>query len=107
MTTVITDPHEIANVAGVEGIRFMAKTSADLPLSVVIMAPSCVPATAMETNGATLRAGDLAGLLGEATAHGLAEVMNFPGVVYGDEEVPGQDCRLWRAPHRRPCPGPA
>ena len=87
VTTVVTDPHEIANVAGVAGIRFMAETSADLPLSVVIMAPSCVPATAMETNGATLRAGDLAGLLGEATVHGLAEVMNFPGVVYGDEDV--------------------
>lgn len=87
VTTVVTDPHEIANVAGVEGIRFIAKTSADLPLSVVIMAPSCVPATDMETNGATLRAGDLASLLREATAHGLAEVMNFPGVVYGDEEV--------------------
>ena len=87
VTTVVTDPHEIANVAGVEGIHFMAANSAGLPLSVVIMAPSCVPATAMETNGATLRAGDLASLLSEATAHGLAEVMNFPGVVNGDEEV--------------------
>ncbi len=87
VTTVVTDPHEIANVAGIEGIRFIAASSAGLPLSVVIMAPSCVPATAMETNGATLHAGDLAGLLGESTAHGLAEVMNFPGVIYGDGDV--------------------
>ena len=87
VTTVVTDPHEIANVAGIDGIRFIAENSADLPLSVVIMAPSCVPATAMETNGATLNADDLAGLLRENTVHGLAEVMNFPGVVYGDEDI--------------------
>ena len=87
VTTVITDPHEIANVAGVDGIRFMAKSSADLPLDIVIMAPSCVPATAMETNGAALSADDLAGLLSRNMVHGLAEVMNFPGVVYGNEEV--------------------
>ena len=63
VTSVVTDPHEIANVAGVVGIRYMAEASRDLPLNVVIMAPSCVPATHMETSGATLDAFDLAPLL--------------------------------------------
>lgn len=84
VTTAVTDPHEIANVAGVAGVRFMAQSSIGLPLSVVVMASSCVPATHMETNGATLAATDLAQLLEEGVVHGLAEVMNFPGVVNGD-----------------------
>lgn len=87
VTTVVIDPHEVANVAGMAGLRFMAQTSATLPLSVIVMASSCVPATHMETNGATLTAAELAQLLAEGTVHGLAEVMNFPGVVYGDIEV--------------------
>jgi adenine deaminase len=87
VTTVVIDPHEIANVAGMAGLRFMARTSAALPLSVVVMASSCVPATHMETNGAVLTAAELAQLLAEGTVHGLAEVMNFPGVVYGEAEV--------------------
>ncbi len=53
------------------------------------MAPSCVPATAMETSGAVLSPGDLAALLGEGTAYGLAEVMNFPGVIGGDADMLG------------------
>lgn len=84
VTTVITDPHEIANVAGVAGIRYMAAAARPLPLRILIMAPSCVPATHMETNGATLTAADLASLLADGTVHGLAEVMNFPGVIQGD-----------------------
>ncbi|MEZ4866926.1 MAG: adenine deaminase [Caldilineaceae bacterium] len=87
VTTIVTDPHEIANVAGVAGIRYMARASQNLPLRVVIMAPSCVPATHMETNGAQLTAADLAPLLADGTVHGLAEVMNFPGVVHGDHAV--------------------
>jgi adenine deaminase len=87
VTTVVTDPHEIANVAGVAGIRYMAAASRGLPLSVVIMAPSCVPATAMEHTGARLDAQDLAELLAAGTVHGLAEVMNYPGVTYGDADV--------------------
>jgi adenine deaminase len=87
VTTVVTDPHEIANVAGIAGIRFMAASSKTLPLHVVIMAPSCVPATHMETSGATLEASDLAALLDDGTVHGLAEVMNYPGVIFGDEGV--------------------
>lgn len=87
VTTVIADPHEIANVAGIAGIRFMIENSRNLPLHVVMMASSCVPATHMETSGATLTAADLAPLLADGSLHGLAEVMNFPGVIYGDEEV--------------------
>jgi adenine deaminase len=87
VTTVVADPHEIANVAGLAGVRFMAQNSADLSLSVVLMASSCVPATHMETTGATLAAAELAQLLTEGAVHGLAEVMNFPGVVFGDPEV--------------------
>jgi len=87
ITTVVTDPHEIANVAGVAGIRFMAESSRDLPLSVLMMAPSCVPATHMETTGARLDAAELAPLLADGTVYGLAEVMNYPGVVNGDAHV--------------------
>ncbi|MEZ4708396.1 MAG: adenine deaminase [Caldilineaceae bacterium] len=87
VTTVVTDPHEIANVAGMDGVRFMAESSRALPLNVVIMAPSCVPATHMETSGAALDDEDLQTLLAEGVVHGLAEVMNFPGVVGGDPDV--------------------
>jgi adenine deaminase len=87
ITTVIADPHEIANVSGLAGIRFMAEQSRDLPLRVILMAPSCVPATAMSTSGATLTADDLASLLSDQTVHGLAEVMNFPAVIHADQAV--------------------
>ena len=87
VTTVVADPHEIANVAGVDGVRFMAECSRDIALQVVLMAPSAVPATHMETSGATLSAEDLALLLEEGTVHGLAELMNFPGTVHGDPDV--------------------
>ena len=87
VTTVVADPHEIANVAGVDGVRFMAECSRDIALQVVLMAPSAVPATHMETSGATLSAEDLALQLEEGTVHGLAELMNFPGTVHGDPDV--------------------
>ena len=87
VTTVVADPHEIANVAGVDGVRFMAECSRDIALQVVLMAPSAVPATQMETSGATLSAEDLALLLEEGTVYGLAELMNFPGTVHGDPDV--------------------
>jgi adenine deaminase len=87
VTSVVTDPHEIANVAGVAGIRYMAAACANLPLGVFIMGPSCVPATTMESNGARLEAEDLAPLLAEGLVHGLAEVMNYPGVTYGEPAV--------------------
>ena len=86
-TLVVTDPHEIANVVGAEGVRAMARASAGLPLTVVQLAPSCVPATPLATSGAALGPDDLAGLLREGVVAGLAEVMNYPGVVTGDPEV--------------------
>jgi adenine deaminase len=84
VTCVVTDPHEIANVAGKAGILYMLKASRGLPLTVVQMASSCVPATHMETTGAALNADDLAELLDEGVVYGLAEVMNYPSVVAGD-----------------------
>lgn len=85
VTTVITDPHEIANVLGLEGIRFMLERAKNGPMSMYVMASSCVPATHMETSGARLEAEDLAQLVNHNWVLGLAEVMNYPGVVYGDE----------------------
>src|SRR5688572_21251714 len=87
VTTVIADPHEIANVAGAAAVRFMADASRGLPLRVVLMASSCVPATELATAGAKLTAKDLAQLLKDGVVHGLAEVMNFPGVIHGDADV--------------------
>jgi adenine deaminase len=86
-TGVVTDPHEIANVLGVAGIRYMLDSSEGLPLRVFAMASSCVPATDMETSGAKLEASDLAPLFDHPRVIGLAEVMNFPGVFLGAPEV--------------------
>jgi adenine deaminase len=86
-TSVVIDPHEIANVLGQRGIRFMAESAKGVPLNVFIMIPSCVPATAMETSGAVLKAKDIASLLKQPWAIGLAEVMNFPGVILRDPDV--------------------
>jgi len=86
-TTVVSDPHEIANVHGIEGIRFMLDSSEGLPLSVFVLASSCVPATHMGTAGARLNVDTLLGLLTHPRVLGLAEVMNFPGVIHGDPEV--------------------
>jgi adenine deaminase len=86
-TSVVADPHEIANVAGVDGVRWVLEASDALPLSVFVMAPSCVPATHLATAGATLDAGDLALLAAHPRVVGLAEVMNVPGVVLGDPAV--------------------
>jgi adenine deaminase len=83
----IFDPHEIANVHGVEGIRYILESRKDVPLKAFVMLSSCVPATHMETAGAELSAADLAPLFDEEGVIGLAEMMNFPGVVHGDEGV--------------------
>jgi adenine deaminase len=85
--TVIHDPHEIANVCGLDGIRFMLAASAGLPLDVRIMLSSCVPATHMETSGARLLAADLATLAWEDHVLGIAEVMNYPGVIGGTDDL--------------------
>lgn len=86
-TSVVCDPHEIANVLGIEGIRYILKSGKDLPLDIYIMLPSCVPATEMETSGAHLGAHELSLLIGEERVLGLAEMMNFPGVINMDPEV--------------------
>ena len=105
VTTVITDPHEIANVAGIPGIRFMIDASRDLPLRVLFMAPSCVPATNMATSGAVLSADDLAKLLDDDSVHGLAEVMNFPGVIHADPDVLAKLRAFTGRPIDGHCPG--
>jgi adenine deaminase len=86
-TTVISDPHEIANVLGLEGIRYMLNMAKYNPLDVYIMAPSCVPSTDMETTGAELRWYDLQTLQHEPYVLGLGEMMNFHGVVHGAGDV--------------------
>jgi adenine deaminase len=86
-TTVISDPHEIANVAGRTGIRYMLEASQGLPLTVYVNLPSSVPATPMGTAGAELTAEDLVELSGSERIPGLAEFMNLPGLVLGMEEA--------------------
>ena len=85
--TVVTDLHEIANVCGIEGIKFVTGWAQKLPLDILLMIPSCVPATALETSGAQISADDVKRLLAYPDVIGLGEMMNFPGVVSGDEEV--------------------
>jgi len=86
-TAVVSDPHEIANVLGVEGIEYILDGGAGLPLDVFVMLPSCVPATRLETAGAELSVEDLLKLAGRDRVLGLAEMMNYPGVLAGREEV--------------------
>ena len=83
-TAVIADPHEIANVLGLDGIRYMLDSSRNLPLDVYITLPSCVPASHLETTGARLTASDLSLLIDEERILGVGEVMNFPSVLKGD-----------------------
>lgn len=86
-TTVVADPHEIANVTGLEGIRYLLTETEKLPINAYFMLPSCVPATNMENSGATLLAEDLAELIEHPRVLGLGEMMNYPGVLFGDETV--------------------
>jgi adenine deaminase len=84
---VVTDLHEIANVCGSEGIKFVTDVTRKLPLDMLFMAPSCVPATHLETSGAQISSKELRKILAHPKIIGLGEMMNFPGVVSGDEEV--------------------
>lgn len=86
-TAIVSDPHEIANVLGLDGVRFMLEDSRSIPFDIFFMAPSCVPATHLETSGATLGASGLSGLKDDPRILGLAEMMNFPGVIMGDNSV--------------------
>jgi adenine deaminase len=83
-TTVVADPHEIANVLGSDGVHWLIDACAELPLDVFFMAPSCVPASRFESPRRPLTEGDLEGLLRRRRVLGLAEMMNFPGVIGGD-----------------------
>lgn len=86
-TTVIIDPHEISNVLGLHGISFMHEAVKDLPIDVYTMLPSCVPATPFETSGFDLNSYDLSLLIDKPWVLGLAEMMNFPGVLNQDKNV--------------------
>lgn len=86
-TAVVLDPHEIANVLGLKGVRALIRATEGLPLDFFFMLPSCVPATPLDPSGATLRAADLRTLAGHPRVLGLAEVMNFPGVLHADPDV--------------------
>ena len=83
-TTVITDPHEIANVMGTDGIDYMLCATEDLPVDVRFMLPSCVPASPMDESGANLDYRDIDSFFDHPRVQGLAEMMNFPGVIAGD-----------------------
>ncbi|MGH2921068.1 MAG: adenine deaminase [Gaiellaceae bacterium] len=84
-TTVVADPHEVANVLGTDGVHWLLDACHDLALDVYFMASSCVPASSFESPRRPLNEGDLQGLLRRRRVLGLAEMMNFPGVVAGDE----------------------
>lgn len=86
-TTLVADPHEIANVCGMAGIEFLAKNCEGLPLDVKFMLPSCVPATPFEDSGAVLDGRAVEDNLEKSFIHGLGEFMNYPGVVNGDPDV--------------------
>lgn len=86
-TSVVADPHEIANVLGYEGIRYMMESSKYNPLNVFFMLSSCVPSSPLETAGSELRAFDIFPFLREKWVLGLAEVMNYPGVLNADPDV--------------------
>jgi adenine deaminase len=86
-TTIVADPHEIANVAGLDGIEYILDATEDLPLSVYVMLPSCVPASNLENSGAELVAADLEKFINHPRVLGLGEMMNYPGVIYRDSKV--------------------
>ncbi|MDQ6779205.1 MAG: adenine deaminase [Actinomycetota bacterium] len=97
-TAVAADPHELANVLGTPGVVALMEAAAPLPLTFAVYAPSCVPASPFERSGATLDASDLRELIERYGALGVGEVMNFPGVIAGEEEMLA---RIAAAGHRR------
>jgi adenine deaminase len=84
VTTAICDPHEIANVAGIDGIRYFLFAAKRTVMDIRVQLSSCVPSTTMETSGAVLDAADLVALMGHSQVIGLAEFMNYPGVIHRD-----------------------
>lgn len=91
VTTAICDPHEIANVIGLDGIRYFQAASEHLLMDLRVQLSSCVPSTEMETSGARIEADDLAQVMGHPSAIGLAEFMNYPGIIHRD---PGAMAKL-------------
>src|SRR4051812_18636139 len=87
VTSVVVDPHEIGNVLGADGVRMLIAASRGLPLRVFINVPSCVPASPWENGGYVLGVEEIAGLLDEERVVGIAEVMNFPGVLEAEPDV--------------------
>ena len=87
VTTLVTDPHEIANVAGAAGIHYMLQAGGQMPLNYYVNLPSCVPATRFEHSGCVMDARDMAQLINEDGVLGMGEMMNVPGVIYGSAEV--------------------
>lgn len=83
----VSDPHEIANVLGMEGVRFMIDNARKVPFKIYFGAPSCVPATAFETSGAVISPQDIKELFEKDNLKYLSEMMNFPGVIFSDKEV--------------------
>ncbi|MGL4361897.1 MAG: adenine deaminase [Cellulosilyticaceae bacterium] len=86
-TTLIADPHEIANVCGLDGVKYMIEKANNAPGNIYYMLPSCVPATDMESSGAVLDAKKLEELINHPKVLGLGEMMNYPGVILGDTRV--------------------
>ncbi|MBR0137312.1 MAG: adenine deaminase, partial [Erysipelotrichaceae bacterium] len=86
-TAIVADPHEIANVCGIEGIEYMIRSSRGLPLKIYYTLPSCVPATPFDESGAVLNAEDLEVFYRYPEVVGLAEMMNYPGLLAGDPQI--------------------
>jgi adenine deaminase len=86
-TSAVVDPHELANILGVRGIEYALEASEGLPVTFYVMVPSCVPASAFESPSAPLEATELAPLIGRPRVLGIAEMMNYPGAVAGDEQL--------------------
>ena len=104
-TAVIADPHEIANVMGAEGIRFILRSSKYAPIHIYVMLSSCVPASHLESAGAELSAVDLFPFLSDQWVRGLAEMMNYPGVIAKDPEVLDKIRIVGQTPIDGHCPG--
>ena len=99
-TTVITDPHEIANVMGTDGIEYMLQATENLPVDVRFMLPSCVPATPLDESGAVLDYRSLDSFYDHPRVQGLAEMMNFVGIIAGDDQ-PGEKIVAAQAHHKK------
>ena len=86
-TAAVIDPHEIANVLGLDGIRYVLHSINQIPLDLFVMLPSCVPATPLETSGSSISHKELHYMIQEERVVGIGEMMNFPAVINGDREV--------------------